>query len=210
MTRLRGMPAGRAGRGWLARRISTADRAASLMDRKLRMLNRERERYERRAIDAQERWAGTLAEAEEWALRATLLGGAGALLPDHAGDRATVTLEWAAVMGARFPSGARLSLPAEPTRAWLPASAAVDAAAAAFRRALEDAVEAATASAAARVVAAEIDATRFRKRAIVDRWLPRLHRASTELDLMLNETEASEGIRMRLAAPDTRGGRHGR
>ena len=204
------MPAGRAGRGWLARRIHTADRAASLMDRKLRMLHREQERYERRAVEAHDRWADTLAEAEEWALRAALLGGAGALLPDHVGDRATVTVEWAAVMGARFPSGARLSLPTAPTSTWLPASAAVDEAATAFRRALAAAVDAATASAAARVVEAEIDATRFRKRAIVDRWLPRLHRAADELDLLLSETEASEGLRMRLAAPDTRGGRHGR
>ncbi len=200
MTRVRGMPSGRAGRGWLVRRVGTAGRAASLLDRKLRILRREQERYTRRSEEALEEWTRALASAEEWALRAALLGGAGALVPELDGASADVTVEWSAVMGARFPSSARVDLPDLPPGSWLPASSAVDAAAAAYRVALEAAVDAAVSRAAARVVTEEIDATRFRKRAIEDRWLPRLQAASAELDLVLSETEAGEAGRLRLAA----------
>jgi V/A-type H+-transporting ATPase subunit D len=60
-------------------------------------------------------------------------------------------------------------------------------------------VDAAVAVAAARVLDDEVAATRFRLRAVQDRWLPRLQGAATTLDLALAEAEGAEAVRLRLA-----------
>ena len=102
-------------------------------------------------------------------------------------------------MGARFPAGARLELPAHRRDGPLPASSAVVCATAAYRDALAAAVDAAVALGAARVLDDEVAATRFRLRAVQDRWIPRLEGAATALDLALAEAEGAEGVRLRLA-----------
>lgn len=207
MSRLRGLPPGRAGRQWLDRRLGAAGHAASLLDRKLRILQLEQERYAERAELAARSWAGAIATAETWALRAALLAGAGAFESVHDGSSAEVHLEWAALMGARYPSTGRVMLPAPARSSALAPSAAVDEAARAYAEAARLAVEAAVMVSALRVVNAEVAATRFRKRAIEDRWMPRLERAAAELDLALSEAESSEGIQLRLAAAARDGSR---
>jgi V/A-type H+/Na+-transporting ATPase subunit D len=207
MSRLRGLPPGRAGRQWLNRRLDAAGHAASLLDRKLRILQLEQERYAERAEDASRSWADAIGTAETWALRAALLAGAGAFESLHDGVPADVHLDWAALMGARYPSAARVTLPTPERSSALAPSAAVDEAARAYREATRLAVEAAVTQSALRVVRAEVAATRFRKRAIEDRWMPRLEQAAAELDLALSEAESSEGIALRLAAAARDGSR---
>jgi V/A-type H+/Na+-transporting ATPase subunit D len=206
VSRVRGLPPGRAGRTWLAGRLSTARRGAGLLDRKLRILRREQERAAAEARRTRALWAEQLAEAERWGLRAALLGGADALqaAADPDGGGADVEVTWSAVMGARFPGEARLRLPDAGADSTLPSTAAVTCAAVAYRQALAAAVDAAVAEAAARLVDAEIATTRLRVRAVEDRWIPRLEAASTELALRLAEAEGAEAVRLRLARPGTR------
>ena len=109
-------------------------------------------------------------------------------------------------MGARFPAAARLELPGHRRDGPLPASSAVVCATAAYREALVAAVDAAVALAAARVLDDEVAATRFRLRAVQDRWVPRLERAATTLDLALAEAEGAEAVRLRLAVSRRDGG----
>lgn len=206
MSGVRGVPPGRAGRTWLSRRVRTAQHGASLLDRKLRILRREQIRFRDRADTAGARWAGVLDGAEQWALRSVLLGGSTALRPPYDDPPAGVSVDWSAVMGARFPAAARLELPTPRRDGPLPASAAVVCATAAYREALAAAVEAAVALAAARVLDDEVAATRFRLRAVQDRWLPRLEGAATTLDLALAEAEGAEAVRLRLAVSRREGG----
>lgn len=207
MTGVRGLPPGRAGRTWLSRRLLTARHGASLLDRKLRILRPERDRFRAAAEAAALHWAQVLDGAEQWALRASLLAGNGALRPPYDGTPALVDLQWSAVMGARYPSGARLDLPSRPPGAALPASSAVVCATAAYRDALAAAVDAAVALGAARVLDDELAATRFRLRAVQDRWIPRLETAASALDLALAEAEGADAVRLRLAAGDGPRGR---
>ena len=206
MSGVRGVPPGRAGRTWLSRRVRTAQHGASLLDRKLRILRREQHRFRDRADTAGARWARVLEGAEQWALRSVLLGGSAALRPPYDDPPAGVRVDWSAVMGARFPAAARLELPGHRRDGPLPASSAVVCATAAYREALVAAVDAAVALAAARVLDDEVAATRFRLRAVQDRWVPRLERAATTLDLALAEAEGAEAVRLRLAVSRREGG----
>ena len=207
MSAVRGVPPGRAGRTWLSRRVRTAQHGASLLDRKLRILRREQEPLPRPGRHGRAR-AGrrVLDGAEQWALRSVLLGGSAALRRPDDDPPAGVSVDWSAVMGARFPAAARLELPAPRRDGRLPASSAVVCATAAYREALAAAVDAAVALAAARVLDDEVAATRFRLRAVQDRWLPRLEAAATTLDLALAEAEGAEAVRLRLAVSRREGG----
>jgi V/A-type H+/Na+-transporting ATPase subunit D len=60
---------------------------------------------------------------------------------------------------------------------------------------------------AARVLDDELAATRFRLRAVQDRWIPRLETAASALDLALAEAEGADAVRLRLAAGDGPRGR---
>ena len=56
-----------------------------------------------------------------------------------------------------------------------------------------------------RVIEAEVLATRYRLRAIEDRWIPRLEQALAEVTLALEEQELADAARLRLAvSPDRR------
>ena len=200
MSAIRGVPPGRAGRTWLSRRLQTARRGASLLDRKLRILRPERERFQADAEAATLRWGQVLAGAEEWALRAVMLAGSTALHSPYGDADARVEVTWSAVMGARFPSGARVELPRPLAGGALPATSAAPCATASYRAALAAAVEAAVALGAARALDEEVAAARFRLRSVQDRWVPRLEQAAAALDLALAEAEGADAVRLRLAA----------
>ena len=68
------------------------------------------------------------------------------------------------------------------------------------RRALEAAVRHAAAAAALRVIEAETLATRYRLRAVRDRWIPRLEQALAEVTFAIEEQELADSARLRLAA----------
>jgi len=64
---------------------------------------------------------------------------------------------------------------------------------------LEAAVAHAAAAAALRLIGAEAAVTRYRLRAIKDRWIPRLERARAEITFALDEVERADQARLRRA-----------
>jgi len=190
------VPPGRAGRLWLSRRLQVARRGADLLDRKLRILQAELGR--RRAATAQTaaEWERCCADAERWLLRASMLGGQRAVRLAAGGQPADVTITYDATMGVRHPASTSCRIPVPDT--WDgPALAATRQA---HGAALTAAVRHAAAAEALRVIEAEALATRYRLRAIRDRWIPRLEQALAEVTLALEEQELADAARLRLAA----------
>jgi V/A-type H+-transporting ATPase subunit D len=62
----------------------------------------------------------------------------------------------------------------------------------------------AAAAEALRVVEAEALATRYRLRAVRDRWIPRLEQALAEVTLAIEEQELADAARLRLATRSRR------
>jgi V/A-type H+-transporting ATPase subunit D len=193
-------PPGRSGRLWLRRRLVAATRGAELLDRKLRILRREEQRFTALAERTRAEWETACAAAETWALRAVVVAGEGALLPEPDGGAASVDVTWAAVMGVRYPAGATCRVPDGEDDRFTGRTAARAPARDAYRTALRAGVAHAAAVAAVRVVEAEIAATRGRLRAIEDRWVPRLDEALAGVEAALQEEEAGDGVRLRWSA----------
>jgi len=196
-SRLRGMPPGRAGQPWLRHRLAMAERAAELLERKLRILRTEQERLvllEQRTLEA---WSRENRQAQVWAGRTLLLGGDRAIrlaLPQQA---AAVTLTFATSMGLHYPDDARCTLPAPTYEASSMSNAALSLAIESHGRALEAALRHAAARSALRIVEAEQRATRLRLRGLEDRWIPRLQEAVHELALVLEEGDHADAVRLR-------------
>jgi V/A-type H+/Na+-transporting ATPase subunit D len=190
------VPPGRAGRLWLTRRLAVARRGADLLDRKLRILQEETVGLADVAARTAAEWDRYCAEAERWLLRASMLGGERAIRLAAEGSAADVTITYGVIMGVRHPDGATCLVP--PSQAWDgPALAATRQA---HGRALAAAVRHAAAAEALRVVEAEALATRYRLRAVRNRWIPRLEQALAEVSLALEEQELADTARLRLAA----------
>ena len=206
-----GVPPGRAGRLWLRRRLALARGGVDLLDRKLRLLRRERERVAAEAGEAGSAWREACVRAETWALRAALVGGDDALRASPFAGRAEASVDSATFMGVRFPTAVRYTAPGGPE----PDGATARRAAAAAREALDAAARHAAGAATLRILDAEIAATRRRVRAVQNRWIPRLTEALAEIELALEEQEHADGVRMRrfrdrsagqLAPPSDRSG----
>jgi V/A-type H+-transporting ATPase subunit D len=200
MAELRRVPPGRAGRLWLTGRLRTAQRAATLLDRKLRILRTEQERFVLLTRRTGEAAARTRRAADQWLARAAATGGQRSIRLARTDGPATVEVEWATVMGIRYPASAECHVPGPATSAPVDGSAALTGARAAYQEALTAAVSHAVASAARRVVDREAAITRQRLRAINDRWIPRLDEALRELTQLLEETERAETVQLRWAA----------
>ena len=65
---------------------------------------------------------------------------------------------------------------------------------------------AAAAAGALRAVEVEALATRYRLRAVKNRWIPRLERALADVTLALEEQELADSARLRLSARSGRAG----
>jgi V/A-type H+/Na+-transporting ATPase subunit D len=194
------VPPGRAGRLWLTRRLQLARRGADLLDRKLRILQAELARFREAQARAAAEWDRCCADAERWLLRACLLGGERAVRLGADGQLATVTIPYTVTMGVRHPASPACLSPAGLT--WDgPALAQTRQAHAA---ALAAAVQCAAAAEALRVLEAEALATRYRLRAIEDRWIPRLGQALAEVTLALEEQELADAARLRLGVRPSR------
>ena len=199
MTAPRGIPPGRAGRTWLHARLTTARRAADLLRAKLHVLQGEQQRYHREAGRTAAAWAASCRAAEEWSLRAALLGGRRALLAAVPSEPARVEVVRTLSMGVEHPVTATVRGGEPAATAVPPGNAALVQAAAASRAALASAAEHAAVTEAVRRLDAEVTATRRRLRAVEDRWIPRLTEALHELEAVLAETELAEGDRLRRA-----------
>jgi V/A-type H+/Na+-transporting ATPase subunit D len=189
------VPPGRAGRLWLTRRLQLARRGADLLDRKLRILQAELTRFREAAARTAAEWDRCCADAERWLLRAAMIGGERAIRLATDGQPATVTIPYTVTMGARHPASPACVIPAPVT--W--DGPVLTRTRQAHAAALEAAVRQAAAAEALRVVEAEVLATRYRLRAIEDRWIPRLEQALAEVTLALEEQELADAARLRLA-----------
>ena len=196
MSAVRGVPPGRAGRTWLSRRVRTAQHGASLLDRKLRILQAEAAGLRESAAQAAAEWDRSQASAGQWLLRAGLLEGQRAIRLSASESFADVTISYASTMGVRFPARTACAIP--PAEGW--DSPAVTMTRRAHRAALAAAVRHAAAAEAVRVIEAEALATRYRLHAVRDRWIPRLEQALTEVIFAIEEQERADSARLRLAA----------
>jgi V/A-type H+-transporting ATPase subunit D len=205
MIELRRVPPGRAGRLWLTERLRAARLAADLLDRKLRLLRSEEERLRQLEQRTNRRWQASWRRADTWGRRASVLSGQRGVRLAAPVEQAEVSLLWANVMGVRYPADGTATPPEEATTTRTPDSAALVEASAAFREAVAAAVAQAAASTAGRVVQAEIALTRRRRRAIADRWIPRLERRLRVIAADLDETEREDAFRVRWAAREGSG-----
>jgi V/A-type H+-transporting ATPase subunit D len=133
-----------------------------------------------------------------------MIGGERAVRLAADGQPATVTIPYTVTMGVRHPASPACLSPAAvnwdgPTLTQTRQAHAA---------ALAAAVQHAAAAEALRVIEAETMATRYRLRAIKDRWIPRLEQALAEVTLALEEQELADAARLRLAvSPNRRAGR---
>jgi V/A-type H+/Na+-transporting ATPase subunit D len=191
------VPPGRAGRLWLGRRLAVARRAADLLDRKLRLLEKELARRQDTAALMAAEWDRCRLEAGRRLLLASLLGGQRAIRLGDDGQYADIEVSYATTMGVRHPDSASCVVP-RPVGWDGPALAA---ARRAHRDALAAAVRHAAAAEALRLIAAETLATRYRLHALKDRWIPGLEQAMAEVTLAIEEQELADAARLRLANP---------
>jgi V/A-type H+-transporting ATPase subunit D len=190
------VPPGRAGRIWLIGRLDAARRGADLLDRKLRILQSELGRLQVAAAATAAQWDRSQAEADDWLLRAALLGGESAIRLAADGQATDVRVSYKTTMGIRYPSEAVCTIPHAAT--W--DSPVMARARQAHRAALVAAGQHAAAAAAVRVVEAEVRTTRYRLRAVRDRWIPRLEQALATVTFTIEELERADTARLRLAA----------
>jgi V/A-type H+/Na+-transporting ATPase subunit D len=190
------VPPGRAGRLRLERRLQVARRGADLLDRKLRILQRELPGLRADATQATRDWERCAAEADQWLVRAALLGGQRAIRLASNDARAEVDVTYAATVGVRHPAACMCTF--SPPEDW--SGPAVAEARRAHQAALQAAARSAAASAALRIMEAETATTRLRLRAVRDRWIPLLEQARTEVMLAIDEQERADTARLQLAA----------
>jgi vacuolar-type H+-ATPase subunit D/Vma8 len=110
------------------------------------------------------------------------------------GRPATVTIPYTVTMGVRHPASPVCDIPASVTWDGPAMTRTRQAHAAALEAAVQHAAAAETL-----LVEAETLATRYRLRAIEDRWIPRLEEALAEVTLALEEQELADAARLRLA-----------
>jgi V/A-type H+/Na+-transporting ATPase subunit D len=197
MTVLRRVPAGRTGRLWLLARLRTGRRAADLLDRKLRILRSEQERFHLLAEHTREHWQEAQRRADTVGLRAAMMGGARGVRLLTPAEPAEVAVSWASVMGLRYPAGTtcRFATPSDMDRS--AGTTALVGAPSTYQAAVAAAAAHAAAATACRTIDAEVKATRQRLRAITDRWLPDLEEALRQLSTRLDEAERAETVRLR-------------
>ena len=194
------VPPGRAGRIWLVRRLETARRGADLLDRKLRILQSELAALQAAAAETAAQWDRCQAEARTWLLRAALLGGERAVRLAGDGQVADVRVSYETTMGIRYPSTAACTVP--PTLTW--DSPVLARARQAHCAALAAAARHAAATASVRMVDEEVRVTRYRLRAIQDRWIPGLEQALADVTFAIEELERADAARLRLASAHAR------
>ena len=188
---------GRAAKVQVARRLETARHGARLLDRKQHLLADQLERVEFHAEQASREWQVLAREAALWLQRAAALDGSfqiGAAAPL---ESATVTYRWGNAMGVLYPDDPECFL-----LAMVPAggSSALSYAAAAHHDALLAGLRYAAFRRSHMLLAAELAATRTRKRAVENRWIPRLEVQLRTIRRQLDAQELEEGLRLRWAA----------
>jgi len=198
-------PPGRAERLRLQHSLDVAVRGADLLEQKLRILRAEHQRLLQAEGATTNRWREQLREAERWLLSGLLLSGETALeAAALAVGPVDVTTNWTTSMGVRYPSEVSCTMPALSLSAAAPANTALVHAVAAYQQAVRAAADQAAASAAARIIGAEVLSTRQRVRALRRHWIPRLREALAHTELALEQNEHEDAVRRRWASRDPR------
>lgn len=131
-----------------------------------------------------------------------MLGGERAVRLAADGQLAAVTIPYHMTMGVRHPASPACLIPAPVTWDGPALTGTRQAHAAALTAAVRHAVAAET----LRVIEAELLVTRYRLRAIEERWIPRLEQALAGVTLALEEQELADAVRLRLATAPVRAG----
>jgi V/A-type H+-transporting ATPase subunit D len=193
-------PPGRAGRLRLRHSLAVATRGAELLDQKLRVLRGEQERLRAEAEAAAGVWQQRVLEAERWLVRGLALSGESALDAATGTEPADVVMGWTVTMGIRLPTAGSVRLPGPSPDTAGPPNTALARAQDAYREALRAAADHAAATAAARLVDAEVLRTRQRVRALRHHWIPRLEQDLAALELALEQAEHEDAVRRRWVA----------
>jgi V/A-type H+/Na+-transporting ATPase subunit D len=188
---------GRAGRLRVERRLLTAQHGAELLDRKQRILADELERLHLKAALTEQAWFRAARDAESWLARAAALDGRELIAMSTPLTPAEVHVVWGGAMGVTYPEDAQCEAPVAPPAG---ASSALTFAATAARAAVAAAVRHAATERAVLLLAAELNATRTRLRAVQKRWIPRLEEELDTIRRQLLEQELEENLRLRWAA----------
>jgi V/A-type H+-transporting ATPase subunit D len=192
---------------WLHRRLGTAERGRTQLDRKVRILVPERQRLALEADRCRGEWAAACELARTWEVRVALLGGRDAIRGAAAPEPMEIEVTWTTAMGLRHPIGVTVAAPAEVAPLHV-GNAAVGPAVAAFRTALLAGARTAAAEEAVRRLDAEIALTRRRIRALDKRWIPWLRESLAALDLALDQAEQEDATRLRRAEAARDADRH--
>lgn len=179
-------------------RLGTAEHGLSLLEKKLKILEQERDRLRASAELTRREWESACREARTWQLRAVLLGGERSIRLAAADRPAEVTVQWATAAGVRYPDHVECTLPPDTSRAIIGSSAVVRARSA-HRAALGAAGRHAAAVAALRAVERERTATRIRAQGLHRRRIPDLRAELVRVELALEEQERAENVRLRRA-----------
>ncbi|MGZ4354180.1 MAG: V-type ATP synthase subunit D [Gaiellaceae bacterium] len=191
-------PPGRAGRLWLLRRLAVARRGQDVLEQKRQALVRRQAELSAELAAAAADWESDVREAAVWWQRAAVLAGertlqlaAGAVPPT-----ADVRIAWRNALGTSYPAETTV---VPPERPGFPAggSAALTAAADAYRRALESGARLGAAQVAHARVEEELRRTSQRLRAIERRWVPAHEETLRRLELALEESEREDAVRVR-------------
>lgn len=193
------VPPGRMGRQWVRTRLELAHRGVSLLEQKLRLLGDRRDELQLRVEETRRRWQDACAQADRWAIRASLLGGARAIALATPAQHASVTIEWAATTGIGYPHRAVCTLPSDADIQAVYTGSATVQAVSSHRAALVAAADYAAAQSALATIEREFDATRTRVRALSRHWVPHLRDELARIELQLEEQDRSEAIRLLLA-----------
>ena len=187
------VPPGRAGRPWLVQRLRVAYLTADLLDRKLLILRNEQDRLRSQEHQARQEWEASCAEADQWLLRVALLGRRRLITLAASREPADVAVRYALTVGIGYLAEATYAAPAPGTVE----GPALTAACTAATSAVTAAGRYVAAAEAVQKIDAEVNATRYRLRAIKDRWIPRLQDTLAKLERALEEQEHADGVRMR-------------
>ncbi|WES65292.1 V-type ATP synthase subunit D [Microbacter sp. GSS18] len=190
-------PASRPARARLERRLAVARHAAELLERRQRIMADEVERLELQADRSRAEWERLARDAAVWLRRATALDGRERIHEAAPLEEAAATVTWSSAMGALRPDEIACELP--PKRA-VGGSSALALAAAAHRDALVAGVRHAVIDHARARLAAELQATQVRRRAIERRWVPRLEQDLRRMRDQLEQQDLEETLRLRWAA----------
>lgn len=203
---LRQLPAGRAGRLWLRRRLGVARRGVDLLDHQLRILRLEQERLRLQVEKTEAAWLDSCREAEQWLLRGAIVGGQREIRLATEPAAAQLEVRFSTVMGVRYPVDATVVPPQRSPSARPAGGTGLVLAIDAYRAAVQAAVRHAVADTARRIVEAEVVEVGRRKRAISDRWVPRLEAALHDLTERLEDQERDELVRLHWVAGSQDGG----